>query len=87
MKRQRPHRAQRGHDGDGSDGNVTFTGSVAAINLALELKPKHVVPIHDWHWSDAAREQMYDRLEQILGEQGITFHKLQTGQPVNIDAS
>lgn len=55
-----------------------------AINLALALKPKHVLPIHDWHWSDAAREQMYGRFEQILGEQGITFHKLETGQPVDI---
>jgi L-ascorbate metabolism protein UlaG (beta-lactamase superfamily) len=55
-----------------------------AINLALELKPRHVLPIHDWHWSDDARTQMYGRLEQILGEQGITFHKLETGVPVDI---
>jgi len=57
---------------------------IRAVNLALELQPKHVVPIHDWHWSDAARESSYDNLEQILGEHGITFHKLQTGKPVNI---
>jgi L-ascorbate metabolism protein UlaG (beta-lactamase superfamily) len=59
--------------------------AIRAMNLALELKPKHVLPIHDWHWSDAAREQMYGRFEQVLGEQGITFHKLQTGQPVEIE--
>ena len=55
--------------------------TIKALNLALELKPKHVLPIHDWHWRDEAREQTYDRFERILGEQGITFHKLQTGQP------
>jgi hypothetical protein len=27
---------------------------------------------------------MYGRLEQILGEQGITFHKLETGIPIDI---
>jgi L-ascorbate metabolism protein UlaG (beta-lactamase superfamily) len=59
--------------------------SIRALNLALELKPKHVLPIHDWHWRDEAREQMYDMFERILGEQGITFHKLQTGVPVDID--
>jgi len=53
-----------------------------ALNLALELKPKHVLPIHDWHWNDQARAQTYDLFERILGEKGITFHKLETGQPV-----
>ena len=58
-----------------------------AVSLALSLKPRHVLPIHDWHWSDAAREQMYGRLEAILGKQGITFHKLVTGQPVDIEVN
>lgn len=59
--------------------------SIKALNLALELKPQHVIPIHDWHWSDAAREQTYERFEAKLAEQGITFHKMQTGAPVTID--
>ncbi|HEY5153052.1 MAG TPA: MBL fold metallo-hydrolase [Candidatus Saccharimonadales bacterium] len=59
--------------------------SIKALNLALELKPKHVLPIHDWHWRDEAREQTYGMFERVLGEQGITFHKLQTGEPVEID--
>jgi len=59
--------------------------AVKAMSLALELKPQHVLPIHDWHWSDEARAQMYNRFEQVLGEQGIIFHKLQTGQPIEID--
>ncbi len=59
--------------------------SFKAMSLAYELKPKHILPIHDWHWNDEARELMYNRFEQVLGEQGITFHKLQTGQPITID--
>jgi len=59
--------------------------NIKALNLALELKPKHILPIHDWHWSDAAREQTYGMFEKTLGEQGITFHKLKTGEPVEIE--
>lgn len=58
--------------------------AIRALNLALELKPKHVLPIHDWHWHDEAREQTYNNFERILGEQGIIFYKLQTGVPVEI---
>jgi len=58
---------------------------VAATKLALELKPQHIVPIHDWHWSDAARADSYDNLEKVFSEQGITFHKLQTGEPITIE--
>jgi len=59
--------------------------TIKALNIALELKPKHVLPIHDWHWSDAAREQMYGMFESQLQSQGITFHKLKTGEPIDID--
>jgi L-ascorbate metabolism protein UlaG (beta-lactamase superfamily) len=58
--------------------------AIRALNLALELKPKYVVPIHDWHWRDEARDSSYAMFERILGEQGITFYKLKTGQPVDI---
>jgi L-ascorbate metabolism protein UlaG (beta-lactamase superfamily) len=60
--------------------------TIRAINLALELKPQHILPIHDWHWRDEAREQLYQRMEQVFSEQGIAFHKLQTGQSIEIDA-
>lgn len=58
--------------------------AVDAFNLALKLKPQHVLPIHDWHWSDQAREQIYSRFEDGLGKRGIKFYKLETGQPVEI---
>lgn len=57
---------------------------VNAVNLALKLQPTHVLPIHDWHWSDAARESTYDSLEKIFSSHDITFHKLKTGEPVVI---
>jgi L-ascorbate metabolism protein UlaG (beta-lactamase superfamily) len=58
--------------------------TIKALNLALELKPKFVLPIHDWHWRDEAREQTYDMFERILAEHDIKFFKLQTGQPIEI---
>ena len=59
--------------------------TIRALNLALDLKPRYVVPIHDWHWNDAAREQTYDRFESILGEENITFLKMETGVPIVLE--
>lgn len=61
-------------------------GSVRrAVELALELKPQHILPIHDWHWSDEARRAAYDIMEQVFADAGITFHKLETAVPIVID--
>lgn len=59
--------------------------SVKAMNLAIELKPKYVIPIHDWHWRDEAREQLYGRFEEVLGKEGITFIKTVNGEPFVLD--
>lgn len=59
--------------------------TIKAFNLTLELKPTYVVPIHDWHWSDAAREQTYDMFETNMAKHNIKFLKLSTGQPVVLD--
>jgi L-ascorbate metabolism protein UlaG (beta-lactamase superfamily) len=56
-----------------------------AVELALELKPQHILPIHDWHWSDESREDTYGRLEERFAKEGITFHKLETGKPIVIN--
>lgn len=60
--------------------------AIKAIQLALELKPRYVLPVHDWHWSEEARQQMYGIFEQVLAKEGITFMKLETGRPVEITA-
>jgi len=58
---------------------------VAATHLALELKPKYVIPIHDWPWSDEARESSYNTLEKDFAEQGITFIKPVIGEAFVLD--
>jgi len=58
---------------------------VEATRLALELKPQHIIPIHDWHWSDEARAWYYDTAQKVFAEQGITFHSMETGKPIVIE--
>jgi L-ascorbate metabolism protein UlaG (beta-lactamase superfamily) len=55
-----------------------------AVRVALALRPKYILPVHDWSWRDEARKQMYDRLQQRFDEEGITFIKLEDGEPVEI---
>ncbi|PLS80779.1 hypothetical protein CYG49_04100 [Candidatus Saccharibacteria bacterium] len=59
--------------------------TVEAVNLALRLQPKFIVPIHDWHWSDDARNMTYDGLEELFGQKGITFVKAVNGEAFNLD--
>jgi L-ascorbate metabolism protein UlaG (beta-lactamase superfamily) len=57
----------------------------AAAELAIKLKPKYVIPIHDWHWHDAARIGAYDKFEAALAKEGITFIKAINGEPFVLD--
>ena len=59
---------------------------IPAFRLATELKPKYIIPIHDWHWNDQARSGLYDMLAAKFEEQGITFIKPVNGEPFEIDA-
>jgi L-ascorbate metabolism protein UlaG (beta-lactamase superfamily) len=56
-----------------------------AVELGLELKPKYIIPIHDWHWSDAARESSYNNMEKVFAGAGITFIKAVSGEPFTLD--
>ena len=53
--------------------------TTAAVEWAQSLKPEVIIPIHDWHWHDAAREWMYQRLEKYFDSLGIKFLGLETG--------
>lgn len=51
-----------------------------AVNLALKLKPKVVIPIHDWMYKDIVRQMMYQRFNDFFKSKGITFKGLETGE-------
>lgn len=59
--------------------------TVKAVNLALELKPQYILPIHDWHWRDEAKQQMYGSLQKLFGSHDIQFIALKNGEPVILD--
>ncbi len=59
--------------------------TIRALELAVELKPKYVIPIHDWMWRDEWRTKMYDGLEAYFGQQGISFIKPVDGEPFVLD--
>lgn len=60
---------------------------VGAAAAALTVKPQYVIPIHDWHWRDEAREHMYKLLETRLHAAGITFINAVNGEPVELDVT
>ncbi len=55
-----------------------------AVQLALSLKPEVILPIHDWHWNDVARNAFYKRLEAYFATQDIKFISLKTAEKVTI---
>lgn len=58
--------------------------TIDAVKLALRLKPKTIIPIHDWMWKDGVRKAMYERLEGFFKERGILFKGLETGDVVEL---
>jgi len=55
-----------------------------AINLVLSLKPKMIIPIHDWMWKDGFRQMMYQRLAEFFKTKGIDFKSPKTGEIMDI---
>ncbi|OGE45560.1 hypothetical protein A3B39_05110 [Candidatus Daviesbacteria bacterium RIFCSPLOWO2_01_FULL_37_10] len=55
-----------------------------AVELAERLNPKVIIPIHDWHWNDIARENMYKRLEEYFAALSIRFIGLEDGATVEV---
>lgn len=60
--------------------------TTSAVSLAEKLKPKFIIPIHDWHWNEEARENMYKRLEEYFATLSIKFIGLENAQPFVIPA-
>lgn len=58
---------------------------VNAVRLALELRPQYIIPIHDWHWSDAARDSAYALMGRVFKDAGIMFIAPTNGESFNLD--
>lgn len=50
-----------------------------AVELAKELKPEYVIPIHDWHLNDEARVWYRGLLESALKPEGVQVLNTENG--------
>jgi L-ascorbate metabolism protein UlaG (beta-lactamase superfamily) len=64
--------------------NAPWASWPSAANLALNLKPRIVLPIHDWHLKDEAIEFAYERFETRLAQDDIRFIPLKSGKAVEL---
>ncbi len=58
--------------------------AIDGIRMADRLKPKLIVPIHDWMWNEDWRSSMYDRIEGYFSKQRIQVLKPVNGQQMEI---
>lgn len=57
---------------------------VDAIEKIKSIKPKIVIPIHDWHWRDHVRIALQTRAKEFLTQYEIEFYELQDGKMIEI---
>lgn len=55
-----------------------------AVEKALELQPKIILPIHDQQWKNDYRRGYYKRLTSFFAQKGIEFKSLETGKVVEV---
>lgn len=48
---------------------------------SMDNRPKAVIPLHDWHWNDEARNGIYKRLPDVLAPFDVRFLALENGKP------
>ncbi|HSX58376.1 MAG TPA: MBL fold metallo-hydrolase [Candidatus Saccharimonadales bacterium] len=61
-----------------------WTNTSLAVERAVKLKPKVIIPIHDFLWTEEAREWMYGRFETYFKENGIDFKSVKTGEEIEV---
>lgn len=55
-----------------------------AVEIAEALKPTTIIPIHDWHWRDEARQQIYQWIKGYLQPKGIDFKTVESGETIEV---
>lgn len=61
-----------------------FTSYKQALDVIVRLKPKIVLPLHDWEWHRSARENRYSRAKELLKKHQIEFIELENAMPVEL---
>lgn len=58
--------------------------TLQAAEKAVQLKPRIVIPIHDWFWKDWWRTFMYQMLGKYFSDRGIDFRGMETGEVLEV---
>lgn len=62
-----------------------YSGTITdAIDLVIKLKPKFVIPIHDWHYKDEVRDDFQKRLRDRTKDFGVTALIQPDGETVEV---
>lgn len=62
-----------------------FEGTFSdAMELILRTKPKHVIPVHDWHYNDQARKSFHERARDFFTDKGTLVHPVVDGQALDL---
>lgn len=61
-----------------------WTSIRESLAAAVELKPKIVIPIHDWEWHKSARENRYEMSKKLLAPHDIEFIALENAEPIEL---
>lgn len=61
-----------------------FASYKQALDVIVKLKPKIVLPLHDWEWHKLARESRYSRAKELLEKHDIEFIELENAEPFDI---
>lgn len=57
---------------------------VASCEKAVAVRPEIVIPIHDWHWNDRARDGLYKMAKNYFEQKNIRFVEPEIGQSIEI---
>lgn len=58
--------------------------TVEAVEKAMELHPKTIIPIHDSLWKDEVRKSFYTRLKDYFNQQQIEFIEIENGETIEV---
>ena len=58
--------------------------TIRAFELGLELKPRYILPIHDWMWVDEWRELVYDGMERVFANSPTKFLRPVNGEIIEV---
>lgn len=61
-----------------------FASYKQALDAIVKLKPKIVLPLHDWEWHRVARETRYARAKELLKKHKIDFIELENAESVEL---